>query len=176
MKRRKDLNYYIGLDYDVKVVRVEDEDEVAYKAYAAELDPNAFYGVGSTKSEALESFEETRKQLIPIFLEDGIPIPEPEREPDDMPSGRFVVRTSPSTHRKLVRLSKKHNQSLNSFINAILEQYTTLDAVIAKATAVFEQTCSTKMMLVNDAWISSQVRPEPKKHSLVGAKAYEKAA
>jgi len=77
---KKDLKYYLGLDYDVKVIRIEDEGEFEYKAFAKELDDIAFYGVGDTKAEAIESFEDVRAELFDYYYENDIPIPEPVRE------------------------------------------------------------------------------------------------
>ncbi|MEW6412076.1 MAG: toxin-antitoxin system HicB family antitoxin [Candidatus Zixiibacteriota bacterium] len=142
--QNKDLEYYLKLDYDVLVARVEDDGEVMYRAYCRELDQVAFYGVGATKKEALESFELVRRELVPYYFENKIPIPEPEREDVAMPSGRFVFRTSPATHLQLIKLAKKNNQSLNSFVNAVMERFCGWDDYGRAVEAVLPSTASVK--------------------------------
>ncbi len=127
MKKIKNLDYYLSLDYDVKVVRVEDDGDFLYKAYASELDSSAFYGVGATKAEAINSFEEVRRNLFEHFFERGIPTPEPQREEQDLPSGRFLLRTTSDVHARLTELARSKNQSLNAFVNDILVRYVTAD-------------------------------------------------
>jgi len=129
----KDITYYLSLDYDLIVTRVEDEGEVRYKAYSRDLDSYAFYGVGDTKQEAIESFEDAKEQLFPYYLKEGIPIPEPTREDDSLPSGKFIVRTSPAIHAQLVKLARANNQSLNQYINGLFQAHSTTQQII-KAT------------------------------------------
>lgn len=134
-KNKKNVEYYLSLDYDVRIIRIEDGDEFGYKAYASELDDSAFYGVGKTKTEAVQSFEDVLEELIPYYWENDIPIPEPKRQSEDMPSGRFVVRTSPATHKRMIDMARENNQSLNSLFNALLEQYTTAEAIVRDSTS-----------------------------------------
>jgi len=137
---KKDLKYYLGLDYDVKVIRIEDEGEFEYKAFAKELDDIAFYGVGDTKAEAIESFEDVRAELFEYYYENDIPIPEPVREKEEiLPSGKFIIRTSPKTHAELIKLAGNNNQSLNSFINSIFEQFCTAQNFLSIATDKLKQ-------------------------------------
>ncbi len=119
----KDLKYYLNLDYDIKVDRIEDEDDYMYKAYTKDLDSKAFYGVGASKSEAVESFEETRIELFEYYFENKISIKEPTRVDDSLPSGKFIVRISPILHKKLIMLSERNSKSLNAFIDNILNIY-----------------------------------------------------
>lgn len=129
----KDMEYYLNLDYDLIIVRVEDDGEFAYKAYSRDLDDYAFYGVGKTKEEALLSFEETKRELFQYYLENDLPIPEPTREPDSLPSGRFIVRTSPINHARLIDLSKRHSQSLNQYMNSLFDSQITSTMIIDNA-------------------------------------------
>jgi predicted HicB family RNase H-like nuclease len=125
--RNKDLQYYLGLNYDVIVRRYEDEGQIMYTAFTSELDRNAFYGVGDTPKEAIDSLEKVKEELFEYYLEEGYGIPEPEHEYESLPSGKFIVRTSPKVHRDLISMAKKNKQSLNSYINYIFAEYITLE-------------------------------------------------
>jgi antitoxin HicB len=122
-KNKKTIDYYMDLKYDVVLREITDEDGLYFKAFTKELDPIAFYGAGETPEEALKSFEVTKKDLFEIYLENGYEINEPEPEEDDFYSGKFIVRTSPITHRRLVHEAKKRKKSLNSLICETLEVY-----------------------------------------------------
>lgn len=128
----KNLSYYLSLDYDVIVSRMEEDGDVIYKAYSGDLDSYVFYGAGETKAEALESFENTKNELFKDYLEEGRNIPEPTREDKTLPSGKFLLRIDPRIHQKLVQLARKRKKSLNSFIDQILVSYTTADDIIAR--------------------------------------------
>jgi predicted HicB family RNase H-like nuclease len=139
----KDLQHYLDLDYDIMVTRIEDDDQIAYKALSVDLDPLSFYGVGSTKAEAIKSFERTKNNLFRYYVSEGIPIPEPTRAVDSLPSGKFVVRTSPSLHAKLAREADRNGQSLNQYVNSLFQTQLTgvgllqsledrLDAVVSR--------------------------------------------
>lgn len=116
----KTLKYYLDLDYDVIISRRESEGLVSYKAYARELDPFVFYGAGDTKEEALGSFEETKRELFKIYLSEGRTITEPVRETSSLPSGKFLMRTSPRNHYRLAEMAKNAGKSLNSYVDQVL--------------------------------------------------------
>lgn len=83
MIKKKDLKYYLSLNYDVIIKKYVDEEEVFYQALTRELNPDAFYGVGKTIQEAVDSLEETKKIMFQVQLDDGTSIMEPIRfEPD----------------------------------------------------------------------------------------------
>lgn len=121
--QNKDIEYYLGLEYDLKIAKIEDEGDSIYKAYAKELDPAAFYGVGKTREEAIASFEHVRKQLLPYYLEKGLHIPEPVREDLELPSGRFLLRVSPVVHKQLAEQAEQIGRSLNAYVESVLAQY-----------------------------------------------------
>lgn len=126
----KDLEYYLNLDYDVSITRVETEGEISYVATARELDPLTFYGTGVTKSEALLSFEQSRHDLFPYYCENSLNIPVPTRVPTDMPSGRFLLRIDPVIHFKLTNLAKNSKKSLNSYIDQVLIEHVTSISIL----------------------------------------------
>jgi len=127
--RNKDLQYYLGLNYDVIVKKHEDEGEIMYAAFTRELDKNTFYGVGETPQEAIKSLGDVKRELFPYYIEKGFEIAEPEEEEEGLPSGKFIVRTSPQIHSHLLKMAKRHRQSLNSYINFLFSQSYTMDWV-----------------------------------------------
>jgi predicted HicB family RNase H-like nuclease len=126
----KSIDDYMALDYDLVITKVEFEGEHVYKACARELDSYVFYGLGDTKEEAIASFEDVRAELVPYYFENGIPIAEPVREDAEAPSGKFLVRTSPGTHKKLIEMAEKNGHSLNAYVNSILDSFTTAEAML----------------------------------------------
>jgi len=129
----KNLDYYLSLNYEIVIRKITKYDKPFFQAYTRELDPVAFYGVGDTVEEAIKSLEETKEELFGDFIEKGFSIPEPEVIDDESYSGKFIVRTSPATHRKLARMAKKNKQSLNSQIKDILNTYLTKDGILEVA-------------------------------------------
>ncbi|MCX6827704.1 MAG: toxin-antitoxin system HicB family antitoxin [candidate division Zixibacteria bacterium] len=137
----KDLNYYLDLDYDVNISRLEEDEEVLYKAYSRDLDAFVFYGSGDTKAEALESFEQTKRELFKAYLDEGREIPEPTRENNNLPSGKFLLRIDPRIHYKLIGMARVADKSLNSFIDQILIAHVTGQDILTKCfqTIVFNR-------------------------------------
>jgi len=119
----KDIKYYMELQYKIHIETTYDEDEKekVYYAYIAELGKLSCYGRGNTIEEALKSLEDEKSEVIKYYLEKGIPIPEPELE-KELPSGNFVVRTTPLLHMQLAEQAKRAGVSLNLFVNNLLAQ------------------------------------------------------
>jgi predicted HicB family RNase H-like nuclease len=143
VERKKDLAYYLALDYDIIIRKLQADGETFFQAFTKELDPIAFYGTGDSPLEAIDSFNETKRVLFEDHLENDIPIPEPEREEEAFYSGKFVVRTSPVLHRRLINFAKKDGRSLNSYINAVLEKFSTTEDIVE----VFKNAMQTSMSL-----------------------------
>ena len=70
---------------------------------------------GKTVDELKQSFE----AVIDEYLED---CKREGKEPDKPYSGQFNLRISPELHRKISLEAKKHNVSLNSFVEQALEK------------------------------------------------------
>jgi len=119
----KDLKYYLNIDYPIVIEKDEYEGEQWYIAYSKELGKYSCYGRGSTKEEALKSFEVEKASFIEMLLDMGKPIPEPDVKPDRTYSGFFNVRTSPFLHEMLVEQAKENNVSLNLYLNQLLAIY-----------------------------------------------------
>lgn len=137
--KKRDLDYYMKLNYEIILKKIDKYEEVFYQAYTRELDPVAFYGVGDTPVEAIKSFEYTKEEMFKDYLAEGLEIPEPELEEVEKYSGKFVVRTTPKIHRDLIREAKKQKLSLNSLINSIFTSHLTSSGLLAMAERVLER-------------------------------------
>lgn len=131
--QKNSIEYYLALDYDIKVVAVIDDDEREYKAFSEDLGEYAIYGIGKTKVEAIENFEIMKKEMLEYYIENNIQIPEPVKRSEVFYSGKFVLRTTPFIHEKLVKLADSEDVSLNQFINNILNSYITTQNILSMA-------------------------------------------
>ena len=80
------------------------------------------YSGGDTLEEASKGIQEALEFYIESCLEDNMPISEPQDI--ENASGRIAIRTSKTTHLKLLQLSKKEGVSVSHLVNdAIVKQY-----------------------------------------------------
>lgn len=119
----RNLDYYLGLNYELVLRRVVEYDKPFWEATTKELDRMTFYGVGDTPQDAIKGFEEVKQDMFPYYLEQGLEIPEPRPTPRDLPSGRFVLRIPPRLHSALIDLGRESNQSLNTLIGNVLDRF-----------------------------------------------------
>lgn len=75
----KDLAYYDGLAWEIRIERdLQADGTVYYVARHPEFGPVAGpLGTGPSPEEALTDLREARRSLIAVMLERGDPIPEP---------------------------------------------------------------------------------------------------
>jgi len=75
----KDMQYYDGLPWDIRIERdLQRDGTVYYTARHPEFgDVAGPLGTGSSPEEALADLHEARRSLIAVLLECGAPIPEP---------------------------------------------------------------------------------------------------
>jgi len=136
---RKDLKYYLRLDYPVEVRKIPQEDGGGFMASIPQLGSKAFRADGETIKQALANLEKIKKSLFQDYLREAIPIPEPEGEPGSIFSGKFVVRISPELHRKLVERARKQDISLNQYVNNLLTYNLPLEALEHKLEICFSK-------------------------------------
>ena len=118
----------------------EDEKERYYIAYHTEISRFSCYGRGKTPDEAIQSLNRERYDLFEILTEKGMPIPEPSKDEfEDLPSGKFVVRTDPILHRRLNLLAKKMGVSLNLLVNRLISQNLTAEEIDYDFTKRFDR-------------------------------------
>jgi len=126
---RKDLKYYLSLDYPVEIRKIPEEDGGGFMASIPQLGAKAFRADGETINEALANLQKIKKSLFQDYLKEGISIPEPEEELESIFSGKFVIRISSVLHRQLVERARKQNISLNLYINYLLSYNTPLSVL-----------------------------------------------
>lgn len=125
--KKNDLTYYLSLIYDLVIRQRTIDGSTEYMVFANELEKDVFYGVGCTIQEAIESFHDAKSEIFELYIEKGLQIPEPRKHDDCLPSGRFLLRTSPKIHRDLIKCAKENKQSLNAYVNAVLQQACTYE-------------------------------------------------
>jgi len=138
---KKNLKYFLNLDYPVEIRKISKEDGGGYLASIPQLGARAFCADGETMDEALANLEKVKKNLFEDYLKEGIPIPEPEAESESIFSGKFVVRIPMELHRQLVERAYKQNISLNLYINHLLSYNTPL-MVLEQCLSKIETTLS----------------------------------
>lgn len=137
---KNDLDYYIGLNYDLIVRKNEDEDGTFFQVFTNELNRHEFYGVGDSEEKAIEHFHESKQDLFADYLKNGLKINEPEVKHEEIIySGKFIVRTTPLNHMKLVQNAKRDKQSLNSHVNSIIDRHLTVDEFSTLSADVLER-------------------------------------
>ncbi|MFS0862018.1 type II toxin-antitoxin system HicB family antitoxin [Fredinandcohnia sp. 179-A 10B2 NHS] len=114
--KSKDINYYMSLDYTVVINKVKEEDIPYYYGKIAELD--GCHTTADTVEKLLTELEEVKKDYIEIKLEYGDPIP----EPNEMPSGKIVLRMPKTLHWRLAGEAKQEGVSLNQYMIYKLSQ------------------------------------------------------
>jgi antitoxin HicB len=89
--------------------------------YLAEsIDLNGCMADGETIAEAVHNLEDAMISWIKTAKELGTPIPSPAY--NDQYSGKWVIRTPKSLHRRLAELSKQEGVSLNTLAISLLSQ------------------------------------------------------
>lgn len=117
---KKDLNYYMNLDYPMEIVRIPDDEGGGFAATIPQLGRNAFVGDGETVDEAIKNLEQIKLELFEDYYKKEIPIPEPKQEEDEDYSGRFVMRIPKELHRYLAKRAADNNISLNQYVQYLL--------------------------------------------------------
>jgi len=98
--------------YTTAIRKVKDESGEYYVAQVLEFD--GCHAHGESPEEALRELQNAVRLWIEAKLARGWEIPEPIT--DDRYSGRFVVRTPKSLHRRLVQQAKLEGVSLNQLV------------------------------------------------------------
>ncbi len=110
---KKDLNYYLNLDYKIVVEKIPEESGGGFEAYIEKLGKYTCNGNGETREEAIQDLLEFKDELMKRWYAKGYDIPEPEKEKF---SGRFTVRVPIELHKRLHESCKRENVSFNQYI------------------------------------------------------------
>lgn len=89
---------------------------------------------GDTYAEALADFEANETVWLETANEVGIPIPQQEVVQTEQTeySGKFTVRVSKSTHKRIAELAEAENISLNQFVNEAISEKIGSKLAVAK--------------------------------------------
>ncbi len=109
---KKNLNYYLNLEY---TMRLKKNSDGSFFAEIEEL-PGCMTE-GDTEEEAIKMIQDAKKGWLEVAIERNLTIPEPS--PDEF-SGKFNIRVPKSLHRKLAYRAKEEEVSLNTLITTTL--------------------------------------------------------
>ena len=109
---KKNIDYYMGLNYPVAIERISEEDGGGFFA-SIPLLPGCMSD-GGTLEEAYDNIEDAKKEWLMSMLERKMNIPEPADQEEF--SGKFLVRLPKSLHRTLAQISKREGVSLNQYV------------------------------------------------------------
>ena len=112
----KTFDEYMALPYRMEVV--PDLDEGGFVVSFPEL--RGCLTVGNTIEDACKNAEDAKAEWIAAAMEDGIEIPEPDRDEDY--SGQFKLRIPRSLHRQLATEAKREKISMNQYCLYLLSQ------------------------------------------------------
>ncbi len=113
---KKDLNYYLSIEYPFTVEPIAKEDGGGYLISYPDL-PGCISD-GETVEEAIEMGKDARICWLEASLEKGMEIPEPESS--SLYNGRITLRAPKSLHRQLVLDARKEGISLNQYLVYLL--------------------------------------------------------
>lgn len=112
----KDLNYYMGLNYKIEVLKGEDTD--GYVLHCPEL--TGCITCAETIAEGMRMIDDAKMCWFTACLEDGIAIPEPAKLEDY--SGQFKLRLPKSLHKRLSEKSAEEGISMNQYCLYLLSR------------------------------------------------------
>ncbi|MBN1182670.1 MAG: toxin-antitoxin system HicB family antitoxin [Bacteroidales bacterium] len=121
MSKRKELSYYLSLEYPIIIRQVSFEDDKWFIAYCHELGRGACYGIGDNQVNAIKNFMREKEDFIRLLYENNRAIPEilPESN-ENLLSGTFSLRTTPQMHSQLSKMAKQSGVSTNQFCITLL--------------------------------------------------------
>lgn len=118
----KDLDYYLTIDYDIIVEKVEEEDGGGYLAYYKDI-PTVM-GDGENKKDAISDVKSAFTEYVKICMKYKDPIPEPHKL-DEVKRVHFN-----STVRRINEVDKRVGKGRRSdLINILINKF--LDGEIA---------------------------------------------
>lgn len=123
----KDLEYYMNLPYTTSIQKVENDATPYFFAKIEEL-PGC-HTDGRTQIEALQELEEIKRDYLEIKLEAGVEIP----EPNDLPSGKLLLRLPKSLHKQILQDAQKESTSVNQLIVYRLARQTGYEEAVHNA-------------------------------------------
>ena len=105
----KDLDYYMSLNYRIEII--PDNEEGGFALHCPEL--KGCITCAETIEEGWAMIEDAKKCWFAAYLEDNIPIPEPNNFNEY--SGQFKLRMPKSLHKTLAEHSRQEGVSMNQY-------------------------------------------------------------
>jgi predicted HicB family RNase H-like nuclease len=105
----KDLNYYMGLNYRIEVLKAEEGE--GFVLHCPEL--KGCITFADRLEQGIEMIEDAKRCWFEACLEDKITIPEPSHLDDY--SGQFKLRIPKSLHKTLAERSRQEGISMNQY-------------------------------------------------------------
>lgn len=107
-----EIKDYLALPYTRLVQELNDES--GHYFYGRILELEGCQSTGDTLEELYEGLNEAMEGYIEVKLENGLPVPMPEKPTDY--SGKFNVRLPKSLHQRLVIEANQEGVSLNQLV------------------------------------------------------------
>ncbi len=128
-----------SLRYPVSLRQMPDDEGGYWLAGIPLLGEGLFIADGETPQEALDTLEDRRQRLYDNVVSSGHPIPLPSGsvEAIELPSGKWLQRTSPSFHAELREAARRNNVSLNEYCNQCLQRGHAVQSMYCAAEQAF---------------------------------------
>lgn len=136
---KKNLKYYMNLNYTVEINKLSDEDGGGYHACIPQLGKFAFQSDGDTVDGALKNLEIIKEEWFSDYLKKSIAIPEPVEESEISFSGKFLVRVPKELHGLIAKKAKESEISLNQYVQYLISSAITGDICEKKLDKVCNQ-------------------------------------
>jgi len=113
-----------ALRYPISLRQLSEEEGGGWLATIPMLGQAAFAADGETAEEALQELEALRRDLYADVVASGQPIPMPQdvTEERKLPSGKWIMRTSPHFHAEMQKAARVSGLSFNAYCNHVLER------------------------------------------------------
>ena len=127
----KDLDYYMKLNYEVKIVGTD-------TGYFAEIpDLPGCMTFCDEFDQLREVIEDAKKAWVRVGIERNLEIPEPKEEREF--SGKFLLRLPKSLHRKLSNQAEKNGVSLNQHVLSLLSERSSVLGILGEIASSLQQ-------------------------------------
>lgn len=111
-----------SIKYKFNIFPLSEEDGGGFYAEVPEL--SGCIASADTIEETIALLQEAIESWVQVSEEKGKNIPRPKKYTfeDELPSGRFSVRISKSSHKSLLEIAEKEGESLNGIVTKFLDQ------------------------------------------------------
>ena len=120
----KSADYYLNLHYPITIRELDAEEGGGYLATIPLLGSKTFAADGETPTEAVGALDALRKHLIPMLVEKGEVLPEPQDEHTALEgfNGSLMLRIPRLLHYRLATEATRSRTSINKLATQLLAQ------------------------------------------------------